>query len=101
MSGLGWSIVVMAGVTYGLRALPLMLFSRPIENRFVTSFLHHVPYAVLTAMTVPAIVFATSTPLSGMAGLIVAVALAWFDRPLLTVAIGAASAVWVVELLVI
>lgn len=97
MPGLGWSIVVMAAVTYGLRAVPLLLFSSPIENRFVTSFLHYVPYAVLTAMTVPAIVFATTSPVSGLAGLVVAVALAWFRRSLLTVALGAAGAVWLVE----
>ncbi len=101
MPSLGWSIVVMAGVTYGLRAVPLLLFSKPIENRFVTSFLHYVPYAVLTAMTIPAIVFATTTPYSGVAGLVVAVALAWFGRSLLTVALGAAGAVWLVEILLV
>ncbi len=101
MPGLGWSIVVMAAVTYALRAVPLLLFSKPIENRFVTSFLHYVPYAVLTAMTIPAIVFATTSPASGVAGLMVAVALAWFGRSLLTVALGAAGAVWLVEVLLL
>lgn len=100
MDALGWSIIVTALVTYGLRAVPLVAFSRPIENTFVTSFLHYVPYAVLTAMTIPAIVFATTSVASGLAGLAVAVVLAWWDRPLITVALGAAGAVWVVEALV-
>lgn len=99
MADLGASILVMALVTYGLRALPLVLLDRPLENRFVTSFLHYVPYAVLTAMTIPAMLLATSSVWSGVAGLVVACALAWWGRPLLTVAVGAAAAVWVVEAL--
>lgn len=99
MDALGPAILVTALVTYGLRALPLVAFTRPLENPWVASFLHYVPYAVLTAMTIPAIVFATGTPASGLAGLAVAVALAWWGRSLLTVAIGAAGAVWVVEAL--
>lgn len=99
MDELAWSILVMAAVTYGLRALPLVLFGEPIRNVGVTSFLHYVPYAVLTAMTVPAILSATSSAASGVAGLVAAVLLAWWGRSLLTVALGAAGAVWVVEAL--
>ena len=99
MDALGAAILVSALVTYGLRALPLVAFRRPIENVWVTSFLHYVPYAVLTAMTIPAILFATSTVVSGVAGLVVAVALALRGRSLLSVALGAAAAVWVVEAL--
>lgn len=101
MDALGAAIVVTALVTYALRALPLVVFDRPIENRFVVSFLHYVPYAVLTAMTIPAILFATTTVVSGVAGLATAVALAWWRHPLIVVALGAASAVWVVEALVL
>lgn len=101
MDALGWAIVVMALVTYGLRALPLVLVQRPVEHPFLTSFLHYVPYAVLTAMTIPAILFATSSVWSGAAGLVAAVLLARWGRSLLTVALGAASAVWLVEVLVL
>lgn len=101
MDALGAAILVTAVTTYALRALPLVLFRKPIEHEFVTSFLYYVPYAVLTAMTIPAILFATTTVWSGVAGLAVAVGLAWWRRSLLTVALGAAAAVWLVELLVV
>ena len=39
-------LVVMAGVTYLIRALPLTLVRRQIRNRYVRSFLRYVPYAV-------------------------------------------------------
>lgn len=38
-------ILVMAGVTYLIRMLPLVLFKREITSPFVKSFLYYVPYA--------------------------------------------------------
>ena len=42
-------LLVMAGVTYLLRMLPLTIFQKRIRNPFVRSFLAYVPYAVLAA----------------------------------------------------
>ena len=69
-------ILVMAVTTYLIRALPLTLFTKPIKSRYLRSFLHYVPVACLTAMTFPAILYATDNMLSGAAGLAVAVGLA-------------------------
>lgn len=91
------AIAVMFAVTYLPRTLPLVLFRREITNRWVRSFLFYVPYAVLTALTIPAIFAATTSWVSAAAGLAVAVAFAWFRRPLIVVALAAAAAVWVVE----
>ena len=68
-------LLVMAGVTYLIRMLPLVCFRKPIRSRFARSFLHYVPYAALSAMTFPAIFYATSSPLSAAAGLLTAVLL--------------------------
>ena len=58
---------VMAVVTYLPRMLPLAVFQRKIENKFIRSFLTYVPYAVLSAMTFPAILYATSdNPVTGI-----------------------------------
>ena len=62
-------ILVMAVTTYLVRAIPLTLMKKPIKNRFVQSFLHYVPTACLTAMTFPAILYATDHILSGAFGL--------------------------------
>ena len=40
-------IVVMAGVTYLIRMLPLALLRKKLRSRFIKSFLFYVPYAVL------------------------------------------------------
>lgn len=88
---------VMAAVTYLIRMLPFVVFRKPIKNRFVRSFLYYVPYAVLGAMTFPAILYSTSNLVSAAVGLAVSVILAWFGRGLLTVAVSACVAVYVTE----
>lgn len=82
-------LIVMAGVTYLIRMLPLTVFRREIRSVFVQSFLHYVPYAVLGAMTFPDVLYSTGSLWTALAGLIVAVIMAWRGRSLLTVAIGA------------
>ena len=54
------SVAIMAVVTYIIRVLPLAIFKKKIQNRFIRSFLAYVPYAVLAAMTFPAILFSTA-----------------------------------------
>ena len=76
-------IAVMAGTTYLIRALPMLLVRKKIKNRFVQSFLYYVPYAVLAAMTVPAILESTASAVSAMAGLLVAVLLSYLGAGLL------------------
>ena len=90
-------IITMAVTTYLIRVLPLTVFRKPIRSRFVRSFLHYVPYACLTAMTFPAILYSTESMISGAAALIVAVILAFRGKSLLTVSLASCAAVFVVE----
>ena len=93
-------ILVMAVTTYLIRALPLTLLKKPIQNRFLKSFLHYVPTACLTAMTFPAILYATENMISGAIGLVVAVFLALKKKSLIVVAITSCAAVFLVEQLI-
>ena len=91
-------VAVMAVVTYLIRMIPFTLFRKEIKSTFFRSFLAYVPYAVLGAMTFPSIFYATSSLPSAIAGTVVALALAFFRRSLLTVAVGASGTALVVEL---
>lgn len=93
-------LAVMAGVTYLVRMLPLVFFRKKIKSRFVRSFLYYIPYAVLSVMTVPAIFYSTGSLWSAVAGTVVAVALAYFGRSLITVAAGSAVTVLIAELII-
>lgn len=92
-------LAVMAGVTYLVRLIPLILIKGKISNRFIRSFLYYVPYSVLAVMTVPAIFFATSYLASAIVGFAVAFVLAYFNRSLITVASCACGAVLITELI--
>ena len=91
------SILIMAVTTYLIRVLPLVLFKKPTQNRFVRSFLHYVPVACLTAMTFPAILYASEHIVSGAVGLVVAVILAAKKQSLITVAAACGGAVFIAE----
>lgn len=93
-------LVVCAGVTYLIRMLPLVLVKKKIKNRFVLSFLHYIPYAVLSAMTIPAIFYATPSKISAIAGFVTALALSYFEKSLVTVAAFSCIAVFIAEMLV-
>ena len=93
-------LLVIAGVTYLVRMLPMVLVKKKITNTFIRSFLYYVPYAVLGVMTVPAIFNSTSYLASAIVGFIVACVLAYFEKSLLTVAASACGAVLVCELVI-
>lgn len=92
-------ILAMALVTYLIRVLPLTLIRKKITNKFLSSFLYYVPYATLSAMTIPAIFYSASGKISSLAGFLVALFLAYKNKSLLTVAAAACAAVYLAELL--
>ena len=61
-------ILIMAGVTYLIRVLPLTLIRQEIKNQFIRSFLYYVPYVTLSVMTFPAILNATNSQVSSLSG---------------------------------
>jgi branched-subunit amino acid transport protein len=79
-------ILIMAGVSYAIRVLPLTLIRGQIRNRFIRSFLYYVPYVTLAVMTFPAIIDTTQSPVSGILALAAGIVLALFGGSLFTVA---------------
>ena len=94
-------LLVMFAVVYTIRVLPLTLFRKKIENRFIRSFLYYVPYITLAVMTFPAIVEATQSPIAGVAALLLGVVLAWLGAGLFPVAVACCAVVFVLELFLV
>lgn len=92
-------ILVMAVVTYLIRLIPMAFIRKRITNRFALSFLYYIPYAVLSAMTFPAIIFGTGSVVSAIIGLAAGAFAAYFEKSLITVALSACGAALVVEVL--
>lgn len=93
-------IAVMAGVTYLIRMIPFTLFRKKIKSPFSRSFLYYIPYAVLSAMTIPAIFYSTGNITTSVIGTVVAVALAYFKLPLIVVALAASAAAFIFGLFI-
>ncbi|MBQ2847932.1 MAG: AzlD domain-containing protein [Clostridia bacterium] len=85
-------ISIMAGVTYLIRMIPFTLFRKKIKSRFIQSVLYYIPYAVLSAMTFPAIFYSTDSTVTAAVGTVIAVILAYFKLPLTVVALAACVA---------
>ena len=94
-------ILVCAGVSFAIRELPLTLIRKPIRNRFLRSFLYYVPYVTLSVMTFPSILHATSSPLAGLAALLLSIAAAWLGANLFQAAVGCCAVVLVLEFFLI
>ena len=92
-------LLIMFAVTYLVRVLPLVVFRKKITNRFVRSFLAYIPYAVLAAMTFPAVFFAVDCIPAAAAGGIAAVIVAFKGGSLFTVAASASVVVYVMLLI--
>lgn len=93
-------LAILSGSTYLIRAIPFAVITKKIENKRVQSFLYYIPYAVLTAMTLPAVLYSTNSVISAAIGLIVAIIFAYKNKSLTTVAVAACLAVFVAELFV-
>lgn len=91
MTSMLLSIAIMAVITYLIRVLPITVFRKKISSVFIRSFLYYVPYAVLAALTFPAIFSATGDTVTSAAGTVIALVLAYFDCGLVLVAAGAVA----------
>lgn len=92
-------LLVMAGITYLIRMIPMVLIKNKIKNRFILSFLYYIPYTVLSVMTIPAIFYSTSSVVSALAGFLAALVTAYFGKSLLKVAATSCAVVFVTELI--
>ena len=88
------SITIMALTTYLVRVIPLACFKKKIQSKFIKSFLYYVPYAVLSCMTFPAILYSTNNIYTAIIGTCVALVASFFKLKLIYVVIITVCAVF-------
>lgn len=91
-------ILIMAGVTYLIRVLPLTLIKKEIQNKTIRSFLYYVPYVTLAVMTFPAILEEADSICAAGGAFLASVLLAWFGRSLFQVSVAACVVCFVLDL---
>ena len=92
-------LLVAALTIYAIRALPLTLIQKEINNTLIRSFLYYVPYVTLAVMAFPAIITATNNVASGVTAFLAAIIVAWIDGNLFKVAVASCIAVYLTELI--
>ena len=93
-------LLILAGSTYLIRAIPFAAVRKRITNPFLRSFLYYIPYTVLGAMTFPAALYATGNIMAAAAGILVAVIFAVKEKGLTLVALASCITVFIVEWLI-
>ncbi len=94
-------LLILAGSTYLIRAIPFALMQKKVTNKYIRSFLQYIPYAVLSAMTLPTALYATGNIISAVAGLIVGGLFAYKGRGLTFVAVVSCVTAFLVECLLL
>lgn len=89
------AVIIMALVTYLPRVIPLSLFRKEIKSKYMKSFLQYVPFAVLGALTFPDILYSTGGLITAIFGTIAALVLAYREKSLVVVALGAITTVFI------
>lgn len=93
-------VIIMAGTTYLIRALPFVLVRKEIKNPYMRSFLNFIPYSVLAAMTFPSILYSTTYVIAALIGFFLAVILALYRQSLVRVALAACLVVYIGEAII-
>lgn len=91
-------VLIMALVSYIPRVLPFTIFTKRIKSIYIQSLLSYMPYAVLGAMTFPAIFYSTNNMIFSSIGTIVALILAYKKRSLLQVAIASVASIYLLNI---
>ena len=93
-------LAIMAGSTYLIRAVPFAVIREKTGNRTVRSFLTYIPYAVLAAMTIPAVFYAPASVPAAALGVIAAILVSLKNSGLLTAAVVSCAVVFAAEKLI-
>ncbi len=90
-------LLILSGSTYLIRAIPFVAVKKNITNPYIRSFLHYIPYAVLGAMTFPAILYSTGNIISGAVGLLIGGIFAYRGKGLTVVALASCVSAFLTE----
>ena len=82
---------IMAATTYLVRMIPFVAFRKKITNPFFRSLVYYMPYAILSAMTFPLIIYSTECIPAACGGLIIGILLGYFERSLIEISLSVSA----------
>ena len=89
--------LVLFGISYLMRMIPLVFCKGKIKSKFLNSFLYYIPFGVMTSIIIPEVFRSTSSLASAISGVVVAVILGLFGQSMLVIALSSTAVVFIVE----
>ena len=80
-------VIIMALASFLPRMVPLVFCRKKVKSSFLKSFLYYMPYAVLSALTFPAILTSTGNVWTATIGTALALIMSYFKINLAIVAV--------------
>lgn len=80
-------VFIMALASFLPRMVPLVFCRKKVKSVFLKSFLYYMPYAVLSALTFPAILSSTGNVWTATIGTVLALIMSYFKVNLAVVAV--------------
>ncbi len=80
-------VIIMALASFLPRMVPLVFCRKKVKSSFLKSFLYYMPYAVLSALTFPAILASTGNVWTATIGTALALIMSYFKINLAIVAV--------------
>ncbi len=93
-------VLAMALVTYVIRMIPFAFFSKKITSQYICSLLYYIPYAVLSAMTFPFILYSTGNIYTALVGTVIAIIASLSKQSLIVVAVLSSVAVFLTAFII-
>ena len=90
-------ILLMSITTYLIRSLPMTLIRGEIKNKFMKSFFYYVPYATIASMVLPDALKSTSSVVSALVGILIAIYCAHKEKDLIVLTLFAVIGVYITE----
>lgn len=84
-------MLIMAVTTYLVRMIPFVAFRKKITNPFFRSLVYYMPYAILSAMTFPLIIYSTECIPAACGGLIIGILLGYLERSLIEISLSVSA----------
>ena len=91
------SILIMSLSTYLIRMLPFTIFRKKIKSKYLYSFFCYIPYAILSSMVFPSVLYATDSFYSAIIATIGSIILSIVGIPMAIVSITCSVLVFIVE----
>lgn len=80
-----------------MRMIPLIFCKGKIKSKFLNSFLYYIPFAVMTSIVIPEVFNSTSSVVSAVSGVVLAVVLGLLGQNMLVIALSSTALVFIIE----